>query len=112
MPGRASSTIHKLNNGLKNNTIQKCKHSGFELSARIKCSLHQMDKETDYQKRYLQRPQVVKRQLLQHGNKIQEHLQYKQLSQCQQADYQKGLLDPNSFSGENSQNSDHTYHKT
>ena len=96
MPGRASSTIHKLNNGLKNYTIQKCKHSGFELSARVKCSLHQMDKETDYQTRYLRRPQVVKRQLLQHDNKIQEHLQYKQLSQCQQAGYQKGLLDPKS----------------
>ena len=111
MSGRASSTIHKLNNGLKNYTIQKCKHSSFELSARIKCSLHEMDKETNYPKRYLQIIQVVKRQVLQHGNKIQEHLQYKQLSQCQQADYQKGLLDPNSFSGENSQNSDHTYHK-
>ena len=71
MSGRASSTIHKLNNGLKNYTIQKCKHSGFELSARIKCSLHQMDIETYYPKRYLQRPQVVKIQLQQHGNKIQ-----------------------------------------
>ena len=109
MPGRASPTIQKLNNGLEKYTIQKCKHSGFELSAQVKCSLHQMDKETDYQKRYLRRPQVVKRQLLQHGNKIQEHLQYKHLSQCQH--YQKGLLDSNSLSGENSQNSDHTYHK-
>ena len=69
--------IHKLNNGPHNSTIQKCKHSGLELSARVKCSLHQMDKETDYQKRYLRRPQVVKKQLLPRGNKIREHLQYK-----------------------------------
>ena len=61
MPGRASSTTHKLNNGPDNSTVEKCKHSGFELSARVKCSLHQMDKETDYQKRDLRRPQVVKK---------------------------------------------------
>ena len=108
MPERASSTTHKLNNGPDNSTVEKCKHSGFELSAPVKCSLHQMDKETDYQKRDLRRPQVVKKQLLKHGNKIREHLQYKHLRQCQQADYQKGLIDPNSLSGDNSQSSDHT----
>ena len=108
MPGRASSTTHKLNNVPDNSTVEKCKHSGFELSARIKCSLHQMDKETDYQERDLRRPQVVKKQLLQHGNKIREHLQYKHLRQCQQADYLNGLLDPNSLSEDNSQSSDHT----
>ena len=59
MPGRASSTIHRLNNGPSNSTIQKYKHSGFVLSARVKCSLHQKNKETNYQKRYLRRPQVV-----------------------------------------------------
>ena len=41
--------IHMLNNGPENYTIQKCKHSDFELTVRVKCSLHQMDKETDYQ---------------------------------------------------------------
>ena len=111
MPGRASSTIHRLNNGPGTSTIQKCKHSGFELSARVKCSLHQMDKETDYHKRYLLRPQVVKKQLLQHGNKIREHLRYKHLNPCQQADYKKGLLDPNSLSADNSESSDHTYQR-
>ena len=60
MPGRASSTIHMLNNGPDNSTIQKYKHSGFVLSARIKCSLHQKNKETHYHKRYLRRPQVKK----------------------------------------------------
>ena len=36
---------------------------------------------------------VVKKQLLQHGNKIREHLRYKHLNPCQQADYKKGLID-------------------
>ncbi|XP_041373729.1 uncharacterized protein LOC121386780 [Gigantopelta aegis] len=61
MTGRAASTIHRLNNAPGTSMIEKCKYCGIELSARVRRSLRQMDKESDYQKRYQNNPQVVKR---------------------------------------------------
>ncbi|XP_041367021.1 snake venom metalloproteinase BaP1-like [Gigantopelta aegis] len=45
MTGRAASTIHRLNNAPGTLTIGKCQYCGFELSARVRHSLHQTDKD-------------------------------------------------------------------
>ncbi len=109
MSERGSSTIHRLNNGPGTSTMEKGKHCGIEFSACVRRSLRQMDKETAYQKTYLKRPQIVKRHLVQHGKKIQEHLQYKQSHKDQQTDYQKGLQDIDSLRADNSY--EHNYHR-
>ncbi len=107
MIGRASSTIHRINNGPGTSTIAKCQHTGVELSARVRHSLHQMDKETEYHKRYVKRPQVCKNQLLQYGNKIAEHLKYRESHAHEQTDNQRGLLSNHTQRADNP--SDHSY---
>ncbi|XP_071117093.1 uncharacterized protein [Haliotis cracherodii] len=107
MIGRASSTIHRLNNGPGTSAIDKCQNSGVELSSRAVRSLEQMDKEAAYHKEYQKSPSVVKRKLVQHGSKISEHLKSK-LSDKQRGDYKKGQLDPVPCF---SKQADHSYSK-
>ena len=60
MIGRASSTIHRLNNGPGTSAIDKCSNSGITLSSRSVRALKQMDREASYQQEYQKRPDVVK----------------------------------------------------
>ncbi len=92
MVGRASSTIHRLNNGPGASAITKCANSGVILSSRAAHSLHQIDRESAYQKEYQNKPTTVKRKLLQHGSKIVAHRRVKADAKLK-SDYRKGQLD-------------------
>jgi len=92
MIGRASSTIHRLNNGPGTSTMSKCAKMGVELCTRVRRSLRQMDAESEYQKQYQKMPAVAKRKLIQHGGRISDLLEYRRKHDSN-SDYQKGQLD-------------------
>jgi hypothetical protein len=101
MAGRASSTIHRLNNGPGTSTMLKCADTGFDLCPRVRRSLRQMDAESEYQKNYQKMPAVAKRHLKQHGGKISDLLEYKRTHETD-SDYHKGQLDVVPSSSEHS----------
>jgi hypothetical protein len=101
MIGRASSTIHRLNNGPGTSTMSKFAKMGVELCTRVRRSLRQMDAESEYQKQYQKMPAVAKRKLIQHGGRISDLLEYRRKHDSN-SDYQKGQLDGVPFHNEHS----------
>ena len=106
MEGRASSAIHRVNNDPGTFAIKKCETSGIELSSRTKRALRSIDVCAEYSREYGTRSNVVKHELIQQSNKIQDHLEYKRVSKTK-SDYKKGQLDqaPSTSGLE----TDHTY---
>ena len=105
--GRASSTIHRLNNGPGTSAIEKTECVGVHLSAGAVRALHEMDDESKYQKNYNKDSAVVKRKLLQQGEHIGRYIKAK-ASMKDKSDYRKGQLDPKPST---SQDRDHSYSK-
>lgn len=105
--GRASSTIHRLNNGPGTSAIEKNKCLGVHLSPGAERALRQMDDEAEYQKKYHKDSAVVKRRLLQQGEKISGYIKAKS-SLKDKSDYSKGQLDPRPST---SKDCDHSYCK-
>lgn len=93
LAGRASSTIHRLNNGPEKSTQDKLSAVGASVSPRTKQTLHQMQIEQDYQKLYHTRASVRKRALQNSGKRLRDHLKYKNNNPNDKTDYLKGQLD-------------------
>jgi len=92
--GRASSTIHRINNPLDVSVRGKLSAVRVGvLSPKTEESLVSLQKEREYSTRYRKRPAVKKKLLKNTGRKIQEHLNYTSGNKDQETDYKKGKLD-------------------
>lgn len=91
--GRASSTIHSLNNGLATSIKKKVECIGASLSQRSSRCLNAMQKESEQNKINQKKPENKKKILQQTGQKINDHIQEKQNNKFPD-NYKKGQLDP------------------
>ena len=105
--GRLSSTIHRLNNGLGVSLVEKLGCVGVRLSKKTSQSLHQMQREEMYQRRYSKKVDTIKRKLQSKGRQLQEHLKFKKTHSVQ-GDYRRGQLDPKPSTSKG-ENSEHSY---
>ena len=91
--GRASATIHCLNNGLATSIKEKVEYVGGRLSLRSGRCLEGIQNEIEQDKIYQKKPQTKKTRLQQRGRKTKEHIEQKQSSKLPD-EYRKGQLDP------------------
>ena len=106
MEWRASSAIHRVNNDPGTSAIKKCETAGIERSARTKRALRSIDVAAEYTRDYVTRSKVVKHKLIQYSNKIQDHLDFKRVSQTK-LDFKKGQSD--TIPSTSGLKTDHTY---
>ncbi len=92
MAGRASSTIHRLNNGLGESAILKCENSGIELSPRVEKCLRSMDRQAKCIKEFKHCSHTRKHHMDVHARHVREHANYRAKNK-ERSDYKKGQLD-------------------
>ena len=91
--GRASSSIHSVNNGLSTSIQEKQKHIGYSISLRSGKCLDGIQKEMEQNRKYQKSPARKKETMKQRGKKIQAHIQQGQIKKMPDT-YIKGQLDP------------------
>ena len=94
---RASSAVHRLNNGLSNSLHLKLESVGAPLppGSRAAKAVKQMGDECKYQQTYRNLQQVKARKSAIQLHKAKEHFAYKStVPHCDKSEYRKGQLDP------------------
>ena len=90
--GRASSTIHRRNNGTGKSVEMKCEQLGCNLSMRSRKALQGIDREEKCAKDYVKCPSSVKQRMENQARRIREHVKYRS-KHLKFTDYKKGHLD-------------------